>query len=90
VLRRIFASKREEAAGCWIRLHNEELRNVYNILARKPEEKRPLEKRRCRYEGNIRMDLTEVMSEVVDWMRLAQDRDQWWTLVNTAMNLRIT
>jgi hypothetical protein len=24
--------------------------------------------------------------EVVDWMHLAQDRDQWWTLVNTVMN----
>jgi hypothetical protein len=22
----------------------------------------------------------------VDWIKLAQDRDQWWALVNTVMN----
>jgi hypothetical protein len=29
VLRRIFGSKREEVAGGWRRLHNEELQNLY-------------------------------------------------------------
>jgi hypothetical protein len=29
VLRRIFESKREEVAGDWRRLHNEELHNLY-------------------------------------------------------------
>jgi hypothetical protein len=29
VLRRIFGPKREEVAGEWRRLHNEELRNLY-------------------------------------------------------------
>jgi hypothetical protein len=29
VLRRIFGPKREEVAGGWRRLHNEELRNLY-------------------------------------------------------------
>jgi hypothetical protein len=29
VLRRIFGSKREEVAGCWGTLHNEELHNFY-------------------------------------------------------------
>jgi hypothetical protein len=24
-----------------------------------------------------------------DWFHLDQDRDQWWTLVNTLMNLRV-
>jgi hypothetical protein len=23
----------------------------------------------------------------VDWMHLAQDRDQWWAVVNTVVNL---
>jgi hypothetical protein len=32
VLRRIFGSKREEVAGGWRRLHNEELHNLYASL----------------------------------------------------------
>jgi hypothetical protein len=24
----------------------------------------------------------------VDWMHLAQGRDEWWAVVNTGMNLR--
>jgi hypothetical protein len=38
VLRRIFGPKREEVAGGWRRLHNEELHNLYtspNIRANK-------------------------------------------------------
>jgi hypothetical protein len=27
--------------------------------------------------------------EGVDWMHLAQDRDQWQAVVNTVMNLRV-
>jgi hypothetical protein len=30
------------------------------------------------------MDLREIEWEDVDWMHLAQDRDQWWALVNMA------
>jgi len=26
--------------------------------------------------------------EGVDWMQLAQDKDQWWALVNTVINLK--
>jgi hypothetical protein len=32
VLRRIFGPKREEVAGSWRRLHNEELPNLYSSL----------------------------------------------------------
>jgi hypothetical protein len=32
VLRKIFGTKREEVAGCWRRLHNEELHNLYTSL----------------------------------------------------------
>jgi hypothetical protein len=33
------------------------------------------------------MDLREMEWKGVDWMHLAQDRDQWRALVNTVMNL---
>jgi hypothetical protein len=31
------------------------------------------------------MDLREIRWDDMDWIDLAQDRDQWGTLVNTAM-----
>jgi hypothetical protein len=39
------------------------------------------------YVDNIRINLRETGWEGVDWMHLAQDRDQWWALVNAVMNL---
>jgi hypothetical protein len=38
---------------------------------------------------NIKMDLREILWDVVDWINLAQDRDQWRALVNMVMNLRV-
>jgi hypothetical protein len=38
---------------------------------------------------NIKMDLTEIGFEGVDWIYLAQDKDRRRPLVNTAMNLRV-
>ena len=38
---------------------------------------------------NIRMDLQEVGCGYMDWIRLAQDRDRWRTLVSGVMNLRV-
>jgi hypothetical protein len=38
---------------------------------------------------NIEMDLREIGWDVMDWIDLAQDRDQWRALVNTIMNLRV-
>jgi hypothetical protein len=55
-------------------------------LAGKPEGKRPVGRRRRRWKDNIRM---EIGWEVVDWMHLAQDRDQWRAVVNTVMNLQV-
>jgi hypothetical protein len=55
----------------------------------KPEGKRPLGRPRCRWENNIEMDLREVGRNGMDWIHLAQDRDQWKTLVNIVLNLRV-
>jgi hypothetical protein len=38
---------------------------------------------------NIKIDLRETAWDGMDWMDLAQGRDQWRTLVNTAMNIRV-
>jgi hypothetical protein len=46
-------------------------------------------KGRDQSEYNIRMDLTEIAWDVVEWIHLAQDKHQWWAVVNTVMNLRV-
>jgi hypothetical protein len=38
---------------------------------------------------NIKIHLREIGWDGVDWIDLAQDRDQWRPLVNTVMNLRV-
>jgi hypothetical protein len=56
----------------------------------KPEGKRPLGRPRCRWVDNIKMDLREMGLDGwddVDWIDMAQDRDQWRALVKTALNL---
>jgi hypothetical protein len=35
----------------------------------------------------VKMDLREIGGDGMDWIDLAQDRDQWRALVNTVMNL---
>jgi hypothetical protein len=56
----------------------------------KPEGKRPLGRPRRRWEDNIKMDLREIVGlGGLDWIDLAQDRDQWRDFVNMVMNLRV-
>jgi hypothetical protein len=66
-----------------------EKRNVYRLLVRKPEGKRPLGRPRRRWIDNIKMDLLERGLSVVEWIGLAQDRYRWRALVNSVMNLRV-
>jgi hypothetical protein len=58
-------------------------------LVGKPEGKRPLGRPRRRWVDTIKMDLGEIGWDGMDWIELAQDRDQWRALVNTVMNLRV-
>jgi hypothetical protein len=39
---------------------------------------------------NIKMDLREIGWGGMDWIDLAQDRNQWRALVNMVMNLRVS
>jgi hypothetical protein len=64
-------------------------RNTYRILVGKPEEKRPLGKRRHSWVDNIKINLREIGWNGMDWFDLAQDRDQWRALVNTVVNFRV-
>jgi hypothetical protein len=60
-----------------------EKRNAYRLLVGKPEGKKPLGRPRRRW-VDIRMDVGDV-----DWIGLAQDRNRWRGLVNSALNLLV-
>jgi late competence protein required for DNA uptake (superfamily II DNA/RNA helicase) len=64
--------------------------NKYRILVGKPERKRPIVIPRRRWVNNIKMDLLQISSGVMDWIDLAEDRDQRRALVIMVMNLRVS
>jgi hypothetical protein len=83
---RVIKSSRMRWAGH--AAHVGEGRDVYRGLVLRPEGKRPLGRPRRRWEYNM-MDLTEIGIDGTNWIRLAQDRVQWWAFVNTVMNLGV-
>jgi hypothetical protein len=66
-----------------------EKRNAYRILVWQPEGKRPLAIPRCRWVDNIKITLSEIEWDGMDWADVAPDRDQWRALEKKLMNLRI-
>jgi hypothetical protein len=63
--------------------------NACRTLVGKPEGKRPLGRPRRRWVDNIMMGLRERGWDGMDWIDLAQDKDQWRALVSTELNLRV-
>jgi hypothetical protein len=55
----------------------------------KPIGKRQLERLRRRWVDSIKTYLREIGWDGVDWIDMAQDRDQWRALVNTVLKLRV-
>jgi hypothetical protein len=66
---------------------NGEKRNAYRILVGKPEGKRLLVRPRRMWVDNIKMDLRDIGWSGMDWVSLAQDRNQRSVFVNAVMNL---
>jgi hypothetical protein len=56
---------------------NRTKRIACRILVGKPEGKRPLGRPKRRWVSNSRMDLREIGWGGMDWIDLAQERDQW-------------
>jgi hypothetical protein len=68
---------------------NGEKRNANRMLVGKPEGKRPLGRPRRKWVDNIKLDHREIGWDIVDWIDVAQDRDQWRAIANTVLNLRV-
>jgi len=62
--------------------------DIRNALVRKPEGMILLQRSRYRWKDNIGIYLREIACEIVDWVYVAESRDQWGFFVNTVMNLR--
>jgi hypothetical protein len=84
---RMIQSRRKRRAGHVGR--RGKWRKAYRILMEKPGGKKPLGKPRRKWVDNIKIDLREIGWDGMDWLDLAQDKDQWRALVNTVMNLRV-
>jgi hypothetical protein len=82
---RMIKLRRMKCAGHVARMG--ETRNAYRILVGEAEGKRPLAISRRRWVDNIKMDLRETGWDGMDWIELAQDRDQLRAFVNTVVNL---
>jgi hypothetical protein len=79
---RVIESRRMRWAGHVARMGD--IRNAYNILVGKPERKIPIGK--TGVDGKMLLEWI-LRSEGVDWIHLAQDRDQWRALANMVMNI---
>jgi hypothetical protein len=59
------------------------------VLVVKPEGRRPLERPRRKWE-DIKLDLLDIgWVWGMYWIYQAKDKDSWWALVNTVMNLQV-
>jgi hypothetical protein len=68
---------------------HQEMRNAYRILIGKPYGMGPLRRPRHRWGDNVRLNRRETGWDVMEWMYLAQDTDQWCAVVNTVINFRV-
>jgi hypothetical protein len=61
-------------------------RTACRIFVGKPEGRRALRRPRHRWEYIIKMDVSEIGWGGIEWIDVAQDRDQWKALVNMVIN----
>jgi hypothetical protein len=64
-------------------------RNAYRVLVENSDGKRPVGRLSRRWDDNIKIDVREIRWGGMDWIHLAQDRDQWRPFMNTVMNLGV-
>jgi hypothetical protein len=68
----------------------EEKINESRALVEKLKGTKSLGRPRRRWVDDIKMDLREIGCGGMEWIELAQERDEWRNLVNRAMHHRIS
>jgi hypothetical protein len=51
------------------------------IVVEEPHSKRPFGSSTHRWDDSIKIRLWEIEYNIVNWIKLPQDRAQWWTLL---------
>jgi hypothetical protein len=64
-------------------------KNTFRVLMGKPEEKKPVGRPRRKWVDNIKINLKETEWVGMNWIDVAQYEDQWKSLLNTVMSLRV-
>jgi hypothetical protein len=64
-------------------------RGAYRALVEKPEGRKPLEDPGLDGRIILQWIFERLGGGGADWIDLAQDRDRWWALVYTVINLRV-
>jgi len=64
-------------------------RGGYRVLVRRSGGKRPLGRRRLGWEDTAETGYSETWDREMDRIDLAWDRDKWWAVVDTVMNIRV-
>jgi len=59
------------------------------FFVRKHEGSSQLGKSRRKWKGNIKMNLKEIVWDVMGWINACQFRDSLWVLVNMALKFRV-
>jgi hypothetical protein len=67
----------------------EEKKDAFSILVETPEGRRPPERLRRRREMYIKTGLRYILRWDLEWIHLAQNRDQWRAVCNTVINLLV-
>jgi len=71
-------------------LTGERERGPYRVLVGRAGGERPFGRPRCRWEGDIEMDLQKVGWGCMDWIALARERDRSRESVNAVMYLWVS
>jgi hypothetical protein len=63
---------------------------VYKILVRNRDGNKPCVRYSVRWKDSIRNVLRKRDAKRVHWIHLAQNREKWRAVVNTAMNIKVS